>query len=60
MLRKGNRESTVERKLKYLRELKGSPEQMFSQVLAKDWSDKSKELALETVRRYHECYTKSC
>ncbi|MEM3578932.1 MAG: hypothetical protein QXL54_01755 [Candidatus Bathyarchaeia archaeon] len=40
LLKRGNRESTVERKLKYLRELKGSPEQMFTQVLAKDRSDK--------------------
>ena len=54
LLRKGNRESTVERKLKYLRELKGSPEQMIRQVLAKDWSDKSKQCALETVRQYAE------
>ncbi|MBS7636295.1 hypothetical protein KEJ37_02950 [Candidatus Bathyarchaeota archaeon] len=27
---------------------------MFSQVLAKNWSDKSKECALETVRQYAE------
>ncbi|MCX8177020.1 MAG: site-specific integrase [Candidatus Bathyarchaeota archaeon] len=54
LLRKGNRESTVQRKLKYLKELKGSPEQMFAQVLAKDWSDKSKECALEAVRQYAE------
>ena len=54
LLRKGNRESTVERKLRYLKQLKGSPEEMVSQVLAKDWSDKCKELALETVRQYAE------
>jgi integrase len=54
LLRKGNRESTVQRKLKYLKSLNGSPEEMMAQVLAKDWNDKSKELALETVRQYGE------
>ncbi|MEM2917416.1 MAG: site-specific integrase [Candidatus Bathyarchaeia archaeon] len=53
-MRKGNRESTVQRKLRYLKQLSGSPEQMMTQVLVKDWSDKSKELALETVRQYAE------
>lgn len=54
LLRKGNRESTVQRKLKYLKGLKGSIDYMVSQVLAKDWSDKSKECALEAVRQYAE------
>jgi len=54
LLRRGNRESTVKRKLRYLRGLSGSVEDMAAQVLAKNWSDKSKENALEVVRQYAE------
>ena len=54
LLRKGNRESTVQRKLKYLKKLNYPIENMFSQVLAKNWSEKSKECALETIRQYAE------
>jgi len=54
LLRRGNRESTVKRKLRYFRGLSGSVEDMAAQVLAKNWSDKSKENALEVVRQYAE------
>ncbi|MGB9960053.1 MAG: hypothetical protein ACPLKQ_06000 [Candidatus Bathyarchaeales archaeon] len=52
--KRGNRESTIERKIKYLKALRGSVEDMFLQVLSKSWSDKSKECALETVKQYAE------
>jgi len=54
LLRKGNRESTVRRKLKFLKKLHGSINEMFSQVLASNWCDKSKEYALLTVQQYAE------
>ena len=54
MLRKGNRESTVERKLKYLKGLHGSLEDMKLQILSSNWSDKSKQCALTTLEQYAE------
>ena len=54
LIKKGNRESTVKRKLRYLKQLKGSPEEMVSQVLAKNWVDKSKKNALDVVCQYAE------
>jgi len=54
LLRKGNREFTVKRKLRYLKQLKGSPKDMIVQVLAKDWVDKSKKHALDVVCQYAE------
>ena len=54
LLRKGNRESTVSRKLKFLKKLHGSINEMFSQVLASNWCDRSKEYALLTVQQYAE------
>jgi len=37
-MKKGNRESTVKRKLRYLKQFKGfSLEEMMAQVLAKNW-----------------------
>ena len=52
LLRKGNRESTVKRKLKYLKKLYGSPEEMISQILASSWVDKSKSNAIDVVCDY--------
>jgi len=52
--KRGNREATVERKLKFLKRLSGSIEEMFSQVLSSNWCDKSKEYALITVQQYAE------
>jgi len=38
LMKKGNRESTVKRKLRYLKQFKGfSLEEMMAQVLAKNW-----------------------
>lgn len=56
MLKRGNRESTVKRKLKFLKslDLSCSFQDMMLQVLSKSWSDKSKSLALETVKQYAE------
>jgi len=54
LLKRGNRESTVKRKLRFLKSLSGSPQEMMLQVLSKNWVDKSKAYALETVRQYAE------
>jgi len=50
LLRRGNRESTVQRKLRFLKKLRGSIDEMFRQVLASEWCDKSKQYALITVQ----------
>ena len=53
LLRRGNRESTVQRKLRFLKKLRGSIDDMFRQVLAdkaSEWCDKSKQYALITVQ----------
>ena len=52
--KKGNRESTIERKVRYLKELSGSPQDMASQVLVKSWKDGTKENALDVVEQYAE------
>ncbi|MEM2988147.1 MAG: hypothetical protein QXK26_03800 [Candidatus Bathyarchaeia archaeon] len=52
--KRGNRDSTIERKVKYLKALYGSVEEMLAQVLSKSWGDKSMECALEVVRQYGE------
>ncbi|MEM1515816.1 MAG: tyrosine-type recombinase/integrase [Candidatus Bathyarchaeia archaeon] len=50
---KGNRKSTIRRKLKFLRALKSSePPEMVREVLEKPWDDKSKAYALKTVEQY--------
>jgi integrase len=54
LMKKGNRESTIERKMRYLKALKGSPEDMMIQVLSKNWSDGVKENALDVVCQYAE------
>ena len=54
LLKRGNRESTVKRKLRFLKGLHGSPEEMVLQVLSKNWVDKSKKLALNVVCQYAE------
>jgi len=51
---KGNRESTIVKKLKMMKSLNGSIEDMFSQVLSKNWCDKSKDYMLRTVQQYAE------
>jgi len=54
LLRRGNRESTVQRKLRFLKKLHGSIDDMFRQVLASEWCDKSKQYALITVQQFAE------
>ncbi|MEM3627654.1 MAG: site-specific integrase [Candidatus Bathyarchaeia archaeon] len=51
---RGNRESTITKKLKIMKCLHGSPEDMFKQILSKDWCDKSKDYALRTVQQFSE------
>jgi len=51
---KGNRESTIVKKLKMMKSLSGSIEDMFSQVLSKNWCDKTKDYMLRTVQQYAE------
>jgi len=54
LLKKGNTESMVKRKLRYLKGLHGSPEEMILQVLSKDWADKSKKCALDVICQFAE------
>ena len=51
---KGNRESTITKKLKLMKSLSGSVEDMFAQVLSKNWCDKTKDYMLRTVQQYAE------
>ena len=51
---KGNRESTIERKLRFLKYLSGSFDEMVSQVLSGKWVDQSKAMALTTIQQYAE------
>jgi len=52
LFKKGNRESTIHRKLKILKYLKGNIEDMYHQILASKWSDGTKEYGLITVQQY--------
>ena len=49
--KRGNRDSAVIRKLKFLKGLSGSVDNMVESVLKCGWSDNSKALALLTVRQ---------
>ena len=51
-MKRGNRESTIERKMRYLKTLSGSPEDMMTQALNKNWTDGVKENALDVVCQY--------
>ena len=51
-MQKGNRESTIERKLKYLKHLTGTPDDMTRQVLKGRWTDKVKSNALDVLVQY--------
>jgi integrase len=53
-MKRGNRESTIERKMRYLKQLNGSPEDMMTQALNKNWTDGVKENALGVVCQYAE------
>ena len=52
--KKGNRESTIKRKIRFLKYLKGTPEEMIEQILRRDRSDETKRVALNTVYQYAE------
>jgi integrase len=53
-MKRGNRESTIERKIRYMKQLNGSPQDMTTQVLSKNWTDGVKENALDVVCQYAE------
>jgi len=52
MSKKANRESTVKRKLRYLKHLSGTLEDMTSQILNNTWKDKVKSNALDVLVDY--------
>ena len=52
MTKKANRESTVKRKLRYLKHLSGTLEDMTSQILNNTWKDKVKSNALDVLVDY--------
>ena len=52
--KKGNREATIVRKLKFFKRLSGSPEEMSSQILRNGWTDKVKSNGLDVVYQYAE------
>ena len=54
LLQRGNRESTIERKLRYLKILHGSPQDMILQILSNPWVDKNKCNALNMVYQFAE------
>jgi hypothetical protein len=49
---KGNRESTIKRKMKYFKRLYGTPQEMISQVLKGSWADKVKSNALNVILEF--------
>jgi integrase len=53
-MKRGNRESTIKRKLRYLKHLKGSLEDMTTQVLNNTWKDRVKSNALDVITQYAE------
>ena len=52
LLKRGNRENTIERKLRYLKGLSGSPDEMVQQIFNKGWCDLSKSKAIDAVYQY--------
>jgi hypothetical protein len=54
LMKRGNRESTIERKIRYLEQLNGSPQDMMTQALSKNWTDGVKENALDVVCQFAE------
>jgi integrase len=51
-MKRGNRESTIKRKLRYLKHLSGSLEDMTTQVLNNTWKDRVKSNALDVITQY--------
>ncbi|MEM3719357.1 MAG: hypothetical protein QXD45_04990 [Candidatus Bathyarchaeia archaeon] len=52
--RRGGRGATIRRKIRTLKSLKGSPEEMIREVFSEDWCDKNKEYAMDAVCQYVE------
>jgi integrase len=51
---KGNRDSSIERKLRFFAKLSGTPSEMTEQVLNSSWCDKSKSNSLDAITQYAE------
>ncbi len=51
---KGNRDSSISRKLRFFAKLSGSPNDMTAQVLSSSWCDKSKSNCLDAITQYAE------
>ena len=51
---KGNRDSSISRKLRFFVKLSGSPIEMTKQVLDSSWCDKSKSNCLDAITQYAE------
>jgi integrase len=51
---KGNRDSTIARKLRFFAKLSGTPSEMTNQLLNSSWCDKSKSNCLDAIAQYAE------
>jgi len=51
---KGNRESSISRKLRFFAKLSGTPSDMTNQVLSSSWCDKSKSNCLDAIAQFAE------
>jgi len=51
---KGNRDSSIERKLRFFAKLSGTPTEMTKQLLSSSWCDKSKSNCLDAIAQYAE------
>lgn len=52
--KKGNRESTIKRKLRYVKFFSGNLDEITNQILNCSWKDKVKSNALDVVEQYAE------
>ena len=48
---KGNRDASVDRKMRFFAKLSGTPSEMTNQVLNSSWCDKSKSNCLDAIAR---------
>ncbi len=51
---KGNRDSSIARKIRFFAKLSGTPSEMTNQVLNSSWCDKSKSNCLDAIAQYAE------
>ena len=51
---KGNRESSIVRKLRFFGKLSGTPSEMTNQILSSSWCDKSKSNCLDAIVQFAE------